>query len=282
MKDLKDTFELSNGYKIPCIGFGTWKTKEGKDTFDSVKTAIETGYRHVDTAAVYGNEVSVGEAVRASGIAREDVFITSKVWNESRGYDKAMKAFEETLTKLGTDYLDLYLIHWPASSSQFDNWEELNRETWRAMIEIYKSKRARSIGISNFMPHHMKAIMDSEILPMINQIEYHPGQTQDETVRFCKGNGILLEAWSPLGNGRLLGHPVIVRLAEKYGATPAQIMLRWCLQNGVLPLTKSLRPERIKENVEVFGFEIGYGDMRKIDSIEYYGGSGQHPDTIDF
>ena len=275
-------YTLSNGYEIPCVGFGTWQTPDGETAVASVKKAIEAGYRHIDTAAVYGNEESVGKAIRESGVAREDLFITSKVWNTERGYESTLKAFDVTMEKLGLDYLDLYLIHWPASSSQFDNWVELNKETWRAMVKLYQAGRIRAIGVSNFLVHHLEPLMDAEVKPMVNQIEFHPGQMQEETVRFCKENGILIEAWSPLGTGRMLTNETLMAIAKEYDKSVAQLCVRWCLQNEVLPLPKSVTPSRIEENLDVFDFTIKDEDMETINAMEYFGGSGSHPDEVKF
>jgi diketogulonate reductase-like aldo/keto reductase len=283
MESLKDTFTLKNGVGIPCVGFGTWQTPSGEVCVDSVKCAIESGYVHIDTAAAYDNERSVGAAVRESGVDRKQLFITSKLWNADRGYDKTMKAFEHSLGLLGMDYLDLYLIHWPASPSHGPRWEKTNSSTWKAFEELYKQGRIRAIGVSNFMPHHLRPLMDNaEIMPMVNQIELHIGQMQQETVSFCKDNGIVLEAWSPIGTGRLLNNPVLIKLAGKYGVSAAQLCIRWCLQNEFLPLPKSVTPSRIKENTNVFAFEISAEDMAFMNGMEYCGGSGLHPDHIYF
>ncbi|KMY43994.1 oxidoreductase [Bacillus sp. FJAT-27916] len=282
MFEKSSNYTLSNGYEIPCVGFGTWQTPDGETAVASVKKAIEAGYRHIDTAAVYGNEESVGKAIRESGVAREDLFITSKVWNTERGYESTLKAFDVTMEKLGLDYLDLYLIHWPASSSQFDNWVELNKETWRAMVELYQAGRIRAIGVSNFLVHHLEPLMDAEVKPMVNQIEFHPGQMQEETVRFCKENGILIEAWSPLGTGRMLTNETLMAIAKEYDKSVAQLCVRWCLQNEVLPLPKSVTPSRIEENLDVFDFTIKDEDMETINAMEYFGGSGSHPDEVKF
>lgn len=210
------------------------------------------------------------------------MFVTSKVWNTERGYEKTIAAFEKTLSDLGLDYLDLYLIHWPASSSQYDNWEEINLETWRAMTELYKAGRIKSIGVSNFLPHHLKALMKTEVPPMVNQIEYHPGLTQAETVEYCKKHSILVEAWNPLGTGRMLNNETLKSIAGKYKKSVAQLCIRWCLQNGVLPLPKSVTPARIVENADVFDFEITAEDLNAINDMPYFGGSGLHPDKINF
>jgi len=276
------TFELSNGVKIPAIGYGTWKSPDSEVTVEGIKTAVSCGYRHIDTAAVYGNEVSVGKGIAECGIPREELFITSKVWNTERGYEKTLAAFEKTIEDLGVSYLDLYLIHWPAAAHKYDDWEEINRETWRAMTELHKVGKIRSIGVSNFKPHHLKALMDTEIKPMVNQIEIHPGYMQEETVRYCRENSILVEAWSPLGNGKVLTNPILMNIAEKYGRSVAQICLRWCLQHEVLPLSKSVTPSRIEENVRVFDFEISSADIEAIDSIGLCGWSGNDPDKVDF
>ena len=280
--EVKKEIILSNGVAIPSIGYGTWQTPEGEECIGATLRALDFGYRHIDTAAIYRNEMSVGEAVKRSGIAREDVFLTSKVWNKCRGYDMVMSAFERTVGKLGVDYLDLYLIHWPASKKQYENPDEINLDTWRAMTELYKAGRIKAIGVSNFKPHHLAPLMETEVAPMVNQIEYHPGYMQNETVEFCKKNGIALEAWSPLGSGRVLSDPDLSRIAEKYGKSVAQICIRWCLQNGVIALPKSVTESRIKQNLEVFDFEISEEDMNFINSMGEVGYSGLDPDEVDF
>ena len=262
-KSLKDTFTLSNGYKIPCIGFGTWQTPDGETAVNAVKEAIKLGYKHIDTAAIYGNEKSIGKAIKESGINREELFITSKVWNKERGYKTTLKAFEKTLNDLCIDYLDLYLIHWPASVNQFKDWDNINLETWRAMTELYKAGKIKSIGVSNFMPHHLKSLMETEIKPMVNQIEFHVGFMQEETFKYCNDNNILIEAWSPLGTGKMLDNETLKEIANKYNKSIAQLCIRWCLQNNTLPLPKSVTPSRIKENTEIFDFVISDEDMKK-------------------
>jgi diketogulonate reductase-like aldo/keto reductase len=275
-----DVFVLNNGTIIPCIGFGTWQTPDGQTATASVKYAIETGYRHIDTAAIYGNEKGVGQGIRESGIARNDLFVTTKLWNTNRSYDACLKAFDVSLENLGLDHVDLYLIHWPCNKP---DGAKVNADTWRAFEKLYRDGRVKSIGVSNFLVHHLRALLDvAEIIPAIDQIEFHPGQMQPETVSFCKQNGILVQAWSPLGTGRMLNNPTLTSIASRYNKSVAQLCIRWALQNDALPLPKSVTPSRIKENIEVFDFEISDDDMLTINSMPYFGGSGLNPDTIPF
>lgn len=274
---------LANGNTIPEIGFGTFQTPDGEVCVNAVREAIAVGYTHIDTAAVYRNEVSVGEGVRQSGKPREELFITSKVWNSERGYDKTLRACEKTLKDLGLDYLDLYLIHWPANQLQFgDQAEAINVDTWKAMERLSDEKLVRSIGLSNFYPHHMEPILAmANIAPTVDQIEYHPGLLQEDTIELCRKNDILVEAWSPLGRGHLLDNPVVVEIAGHHGKSPAQVILRWVLQNNVLPLVKSVHAERIRENYDIFDFELTPQEMKAIDSMPgaRFGGN---PDTVEF
>ena len=281
MQTLTDSYLLSNGVAVPCLGFGTYKTPEGEVGVASVKTALETGYRHIDTAAFYGNESSVGRAIRAAGIPREEIFVTTKVWNTERGYEKARASILASLDRLGLEYLDLCLIHWPATARQYEDWEAINRDTWRAFAELHRLGKVRAIGVSNFKPHHLKTLMETEVKPMVNQIELHPGQAQTETLAYCRDNGVLVEAWSPMGRGKLLDHPLITGIAAQYGKTPAQLCIRWCLQKGVLPLPKSVTPARIRENVQVFDFTISPEDMARLDAMPPTATS-HDPDEIDF
>lgn len=279
---LKDTFTLNNGYNIPCIGFGTWQTPDGETAVNSVIEAIKSGYKHIDTAAIYGNEKSIGKAIKESGINRDELFITSKVWNKDRGYKTTLAAFEKTINDLQIDYLDLYLIHWPASANKFNDWYNINLETWKAMTELYKAGKIKSIGVSNFMPHHLKSLMETEVKPMVDQIEFHPGFMQEETFKYCNDNNILVEAWSPLGTGKMLNNETLKTISSKYNKSVAQICIRWCLQNNALPLPKSVTASRIKENTEIFDFVISDEDMKTINAMEYCGGSGHHPDKVNF
>ena len=282
MKKVTDSFVLSNGVSIPCLGFGTWQSPPD-EAASSVRHALLSGYRHIDTAAQYGNEPDVGRGIRESGVPREDIFLTTKLWNDERGYETTLAAFERSLKNLGTDYIDLYLIHWPATPHRFENWQELNIGTWCAFEKLYKEGRIRSIGISNFMPHHLKPLLDEcEIVPMVNQIEIHPGMLQPETVKASKEQGMLIEAWSPLGTGRMLKNETLMQIASKYGVSTAQLCLRYVLQHGYLPLAKSVTPSRIEENMKIFDFEISEEDMAFIDAMPYFGGSGFDPDKVNF
>ena len=278
------TMKLSNGILIPAIGYGTWQTPDGDAVTNGIKAAVDYGYRHVDTAAAYENEEGVGKGILESGIAREELFVTSKVWNSERGYDTTLAAFEKSLKRLKFDYLDLYLIHWPASANRFENWEQINLDTWRAMTELYKAGKIKAIGGSNFKPHHLKALMETEVKPMVNQIEFHPGmlELQQETLDYCKENDIVVEGWSPLGTGRMLNNPVLIEIAEKVNRSVAQVCIRWCIQHGVIPLPKSVTPTRIKQNLQVFDFELDEDDMGRIDALDNFGYSGSDPDTVRF
>ena len=279
---MRHTLTLANGVEIPAVGFGTYKAADNTDEA-IISEAIRHGYRHLDTAAFYFNEEAVGKAVRESGIPREEFFLTSKVWKDHLGYDSTLQEFESTCKRLGTDYLDLYLIHWPRPSDLNAEWRDLDVETWKALEDLYKSKKVRAIGVSNFLPKHLKALLKSaKVVPMIDQIEFHPGWMQPETVSFCEEHGILVEAWSPLGSGKLLSDPALVALAEKYNRSAAQICLRWCLQKGKLPLPKSTTPARIEENLRLFDFQISKEDSDLIDGLACVGRTGSDPDNARF
>lgn len=283
MKSLIDCYQLHNGVKIPCIGFGTWQTPNGETAVNAIKKAISLGYRHIDTAAMYGNEESVGAAVKQSGIAREDIFITSKLQNTEHGYREALAAFDRTIRNLGTDYLDLYLIHWPNPIKYRDRWQEANAGTWKAFEELYASGRIRSIGVSNFRPHHIDELMKTaKVAPMVNQIRLCPGDTQDDAAAYCRRHQILLEAYSPLGTGKIFKVAELQALAGKYGKTVAQICIRWSLQMGFLPLPKSVNEARIKENADVFDFELSTRDVQVIADLKGCCGYSSDPDTTLF
>ncbi len=283
MKNLTDTYVLNNGVKIPCIGFGTWQTPEGEVAYESVKAALECGYRHIDTAAMYGNEASVGRAVKESGIKREDIFITSKLGNTQHGYEDTKEAFLQTLANLGTDYLDLYLIHWPNPIKYRDSWQSANAGSWKAMEEFYEQGKVRALGISNFLPHHIDALLETaKIKPAINQIRLCPGLTQEEVSAYCLKHDILLEAYSPLGTGKLFTVEKMQELAAKYGKTIAQVGIRWSLQMGYLPLPKSVTPSRIKENAEIFDFTLTEEDAAVIAGLTDCCGGVADPDLTNF
>ncbi|HHY75924.1 MAG TPA: aldo/keto reductase [Firmicutes bacterium] len=281
MKSLTDTYTLKNGVEIPCIGLGTWQVPDGEIAYRAVRDALSLGYRHIDTAAIYGNEASVGRAVRESGIPREEIFVTSKLWNTVRGYEETKKAFEETLGRLGLEYLDLYLIHWPNPVGFRSRWQEANAETWRAMEELYKAGRIRAIGISNFHEHHIDALLKTaEIAPMVNQIRLCPGDTKDALVAYCRKHGMLLEAYSPFGTGKAFQVPELQEMAAKYGKTVAQLLVRWSLQMGFLPLPKSTKAERIRENADVFDFEVDEDDVLYIAGMKGVCGESWDPDSV--
>lgn len=284
IQKISDTYILNNGVAIPCLGFGTWQMTDDKTTLESVKTAVKAGYRNIDTAQAYHNEKSVGEGVRQAiseyGVKREDLFISTKVWNSHRSYDGALQAFEESMKKLGLDYLDLYMIHWPAVAKWHDDWREINASAWRALEKLYKDGRIKSIGVSNYLSHHLQALMeDTEIKPMVNQIEYHPGFGQIESAEFCRKNDIIVEAWSPFGTGDVLKNRELCRIGGKYGKTSAQVCLRWLLQKDIVPLPKSTHEARIIANTQVFDFSLSDEDMAMIDAIPYCGGMRFDPDT---
>lgn len=279
VKNLQDTTTLNNGVKMPWFGLGVFKVEEGPELVNAVKYAIKHGYRSIDTAAIYENEAGVGQAIREAieeeGISREDLFITSKVWNSELGYESTLAAYEASLNKLGLDYLDLYLIHWPVEGKY--------KDAWRALETLYKEGKVRAIGVSNFQVHHLEDLLkDAEIKPMINQVEYHPRLTQLEVKTFCQDNGIQLEAWSPLMQGQLLDQPVLKDIANKYNKTVPQVILRWDLQNGVVTIPKSTKEHRIVENANIFDFELSNEEMELINSLNQNLRVGPDPDNFDF
>ncbi|WP_342543256.1 aldo/keto reductase [Paenisporosarcina sp. FSL H8-0542] len=279
IKNIQDTTTLHNGVKMPWFGIGVFKVEEGPELVNAVKFAIKHGYRSIDTAAIYENEEGVGQAIREgineAGIPREELFITSKVWNSDLGYESTIVAYETSLKKLNLEYLDLYLIHWPVEGKY--------KEAWRALETLYKEGRVKAIGVSNFQVHHLEDLMnDAEIKPMVNQVEYHPRLTQKEIQAFCQEHGIQLEAWSPLMQGQLLDNLVLQEIANKYNKTIAQIILRWDLQNGVVTIPKSTKEYRIVENSTVFDFELTKEEMQRIDELNQNHRVGPDPDNFDF
>ena len=270
-------FILENGTEMPFLGFGTWLVKEEKIILD----ALASGYRHIDTARRYENEKMIGNALQQCGIPRRELFLTSKVWKTDLGYDKTMASFEASLKDLQVQYLDLFLIHWPLPFPGAD-WKPLVTESWRALERLYDEGAVRAIGVCNFLPQHLLHVLKTaNIVPMIDQFEFHPGYPQYETLQFCQSRGIQAEAWSPLGRGRLLEDPLVLELAKKYGKSPAQICLRFCLQNNVLPLPKSSAPQRMKANLDIFDFEIEQEDIYRLLTMPQTGWSGIHPEHFE-
>lgn len=271
-------FILKNGIEIPAAAFGTYKAADGKSA-QVIRAAIEAGYRCFDTASFYGTETYLAEAIRESGIAREKFFITSKVWKTEMGYENTKQAFERTLKNLDTDYLDMYLIHWPLPEPGYRDWKALDLETWRAMEDLYAEGKIRAIGLSNFLPHHIENILaNCRVEPVTDQLEYHPGYSQEAAVQYCQARRILVQAWSPIGRRRVLEEPLVRELAEKYGVSPAQICLKFAVQRGILPLPKSSSPERMRENMDLFSFEMEKEDIWRLATMPQQGWSGEHPD----
>ena len=272
-----ESFVLSNGVTIPAVGFGTWKAAE-TDGVAVLSEAIRAGYRHIDTASFYGTEESVGKAVAQSGVARGELFITTKAWKTEMGYDNILHAFDKSCQMMGLDYVDLYLIHWPLPAPDCADWKTLDRDSWKAMERIYEQGGAKAIGVSNFLVHHLENLLAGcNIAPMADQVEFHPGYTQWDTVEFAQKHGIQMEAWSPLGRQRLAQEPLLNQLAEKYGVSLAQLCLKFALQCNVIPLPKSSNPERMRQNLAL-DFTINDEDMERIHAMPQAGWSGQHPD----
>lgn len=273
MNHISDAVVLNNGVKMPWLGLGVYKAEEGEEVENAVKAALQVGYRSIDTAALYNNETGVGKAIKESGIPREEIFITTKVWNTDQGFETTLAAFETSRQKLGVEYVDLYLIHWPVKGKY--------KETWRALEKLYREGWVRAIGVSNFHIHHLEDLLSvSQITPMVNQVELHPLLTQKELHRYCKNQSIQLEAWSPLMRGKFLEQPLIAEIAEKYQKTPAQMVLRWCLQHEVVTIPKSVRASRIAENAGIFDFEISAEDMAKLDGLNKNQRFGKDPDQF--
>lgn len=283
VQNINDTVELYNGVKMPGLGFGVWQISEG-DTAESVKLAIKNGYRNIDTAAAYHNEKQVGEGIRAAmaeyGVKREELFISTKLWNDHRGYERAVEAIETSLKNLDIGYIDLYMLHWPAVKKWHSDWRESNRDTYRAAEEYYEKGLLKSIGVANYLAYHVQALTeDADIKPMVNQIEYHPGFGQTESADYCQKNGIVVEAWSPLGTGDVLKNKTLVALGEKYGKSSAQICIRWLLQKNIVPIVKTTHEVKMVQNTDVFDFTISDEDMKVIDELPYCGGMRFDPDA---
>lgn len=271
------TIQLNNGVHIPAIGYGTYKTAENDVSI--ILSAIECGYRLLDTASIYKTEQQTGAAIRESGIPREEITVISKVWRNDLGYHKTKEAFAKSLKQTGLNYLDLYLIHWPANARNFDNWQKTNAETWRAMEELLEEGKIKSIGVSNFWPEHLEALLDSaKIKPAVNQIEFHPGYWQPETTQYCKEKGIVLQAWSPLARGRIFGNEILIEIANRHQKTVSQIALRWIVQQGVIPIPKAASKERMNENFDIFDFALSDEEMELINNLPETGFSGERPD----
>lgn len=265
--------KLSNGVEMPVVGLGTWKILDRNKVSFLINKAFEEGYRLFDTAAAYSNESSIGRVIDAMADRRRDVFLSDKVWNTYRGYDKVREACKRSLKKLKTDYMDLYLIHWPASVKLYDNWAEINADTWRGMESLYEDGAVRAIGVCNFEIHHLEELRKTaRILPMINQFEFHPGLRQEELIVYCRSHEIVMEASSPLGNGQVLNHPILGRIAEKHEKTAAQICLRYALEQGLVVIPKTEHEERLKENMDVFDFSLSKEEIKTIDTMPYCGG----------
>lgn len=274
-----DHFTLANGVKIPCVGYGTWQTPDGDVTEYCVKTALENGYRHIDTAFAYGNEASVGRGIKASGVKREDMFLTTKHWVTERGYEKTLAAVDTSLKLLGTDHLDLYLVHWPCVEKISENWEEINLDTCRGFERAYKDGKIRAIGVSNYQAKHIDILFrEAEIKPMVNQLEFHPGFTQLDNIRYMQEKGLLVEAWSPLGSGAVLNDEGLKAIAAKYNKSVAQLCVKLALQNDILPLPKSTNKDRMISNAEVFDFEISEEDVNTLLHYPLLGYSGFAPE----
>ncbi len=275
ISDLQGTVTLHNGVEMPYFGLGVFKVNEGAEVYDSCSYALSHGYRHIDTAALYGNEIGVGKAVNDSSVDRSEIFVTSKVWNTDQGYDTTLKAFDKSMERLNLDYLDLYLVHWPKKG--------LYKDTWKALEKLYAEGRVKAIGVSNFLQHHLEDLMgSSEIVPMVNQMEFSPRLVQQSLIDFCVKHKIQYEAWSPLMQGQVFEIPELTALAEKYEKTIAQIVLRWNLQKGVVTIPKSVKPHRIEENASIFDFELAGEDMKSIDSLDQGFRMGADPDNFNF
>ncbi|NKI31152.1 aldo/keto reductase [Croceivirga thetidis] len=273
--DIQGTFTLNNGVEMPYFGLGVYLSKDGQEVVNAVKWAIETGYRHIDTASIYNNEEGVGEGIRQSGVPREELFVVSKVWNSDQGYDETLKAYDASLKRLKLEYLDLYLVHWPVAGKY--------KDTWKALEKIYAEGRVKAIGVSNFLQHHLEDLLSvSKVVPAVNQMEFHPYLVQQELIDFCVANQIQYEAWSPMMQGKIFDMDEFKSLAEKYQKTIAQIVLRWDLQKGVVTIPKSSKKDRIIGNADIFDFELSDEDTKMLDALHQGKRFGPDPDNFDF
>ena len=275
---MEQYFVLENGVKLPKIGYGTYKSTDGSGG-RIIHMALEAGYRLLDTAAVYENETEVGAAIRESGVPREEIFLTSKVWKDRLGYEATKKSFEESLERLQTDYLDLFLIHWPKPDPDSKDWKELDRGSWAAMEEFYHQGKVKAIGLSNFLPHHIEALLETaKVRPMVNQLELHVGYMQELAVQYCKSQHIQVQGWSPQGRRRVVEEPVVAKMAEKYGLTPAQFLLTFLLEQGIGVIPKASSMERLKQNLELPDVQIAEEDLYLLRCLPQIGWGGEHPD----
>ena len=271
------TLPLNDGNPIPLLGFGTYLATE-KEGIESVQNALVNGYRLIDTAAIYQNEVAVGQGIKMSGVPREDIYITTKLWRDQLGYTQAKAAFATSLEKLGVEYIDLYLIHWPANAKNYDDWQKANAEAWRAMEELQAEGKIKSIGVSNFWKEHLEALAKTaKVVPALNQIEFHPGYWQPELTAYCKEKGIVVQSWSPLARGKVFGNALLKSIAEKYQKSVTQVCLRWVIQHEVVVIPKSTSEKRIIENMDLFDFELSTVEMQEINELPKMGFSGELP-----
>ncbi|GAB2534082.1 aldo/keto reductase [Gracilibacillus alcaliphilus] len=272
---LTSTLTLNNGTKIPAIGLGVYKAEAGEEVYQAVRSALELGYRHIDTASLYANEEGVGQAIKDSGIPRDEIFVTTKVWNDEQGFQETKAAFARSLERLQMDYVDLYLVHWPVPGKFI--------ETYQALEDIYREDQAKAIGVSNFEPHHLEALLkEARVIPAVNQIELHPQLQQQHIREFCAKHDILIEAWAPLGKAQYFDHPTLQELANKYQKKPSQIIIRWQYQSGIITIPKSVRKARQQENVDIFDFALSKEDIAKIEAMDANQRLGQHPDEFDY
>lgn len=282
---MNNEFLLNNGRSIPSIAFGTWRLPDTPQTALAVREAIQQGYRHIDTAAKYGNEAAVGEGIRTCGIPREALFVTTKLRNTERGYDSTLRDFDRALTTMGLDYIDLYMIHWPAPANFYENWKEINAQTWKAMERLQEEGVVKSLGVSNFTRHYLEALKCScHIFPAVNQISLHPGiyPEQEALIHYCQWEHLVVSAYSPLGAGSVLQSELISTIAEGHEKSSAQVCLRWCLQHEIIPLPKSSSAERMRQNLDIYNFTLSEEEMGLLDTMPNFGAPVRNPDETNF